>query len=103
MLLRIGSGIVGQSARGAGLNHDEVGTLGRLIRDIRDTFTLTVLLVEHHMSLVMKVSDQVVALNFVRGADFGEFEPGGGARAGNRVRRRPRSSFRAVPAHGRRG
>ena len=50
----------------AGLNHEEVGTLGSLIRDIRDTFKLTVLLVEHHMSLVMKVSDQVVALNFGR-------------------------------------
>jgi branched-chain amino acid transport system ATP-binding protein len=50
----------------AGLNHEEVGALGSLIRDIRDTFKLTVLLVEHHMSLVMKVSDQVVALNFGR-------------------------------------
>jgi branched-chain amino acid transport system ATP-binding protein len=50
----------------SGLNHEEVGTLGSLIRDIRDTFKLTVLLVEHHMSLVMKVSDQVVALNFGR-------------------------------------
>jgi len=50
----------------AGLNHEEVGALGSLIRDIRDTFRLTVLLVEHHMSLVMKVSDQVVALNFGR-------------------------------------
>jgi len=50
----------------AGLNHEEVNTLGSLIRDIRDTFKLTVLLVEHHMSLVMKVSEQVVALNFGR-------------------------------------
>ena len=48
----------------SGLNHEEVGTLGSLIRDIRDNYKLTVLLVEHHMSLVMKVSDQVVALNF---------------------------------------
>jgi branched-chain amino acid transport system ATP-binding protein len=50
----------------AGLNHEEVGALGILIRGIRDTFKLTVLLVEHHMSLVMKVSEQVVALNFGR-------------------------------------
>jgi len=50
----------------AGLNHEEVGALGSLIRDIRDNFKLTVLLVEHHMSLVIKVSDQVVALNFGR-------------------------------------
>jgi len=50
----------------AGLNHDEVGALGRLIRDIRDRLRMTVLLVEHHMSLVMSISDKVVALNFGR-------------------------------------
>ena len=48
----------------SGLNHEEVGTLGKLIRDIRDRLALTVLLVEHHMSLVMSISDRVVALNF---------------------------------------
>jgi len=48
----------------AGLNHDEVNALGRLIRDIRDRLRTTVLLVEHHMSLVMSISDKVVALNF---------------------------------------
>ena len=50
----------------AGLNQDEVSALGRLIRDIRDRLRTTVLLVEHHMSLVMNISDQVVALNFCR-------------------------------------
>ena len=48
----------------SGLNHEEVGTLGKVIRDIRDRLKLTVLLVEHHMSLVMSISDRVVALNF---------------------------------------
>jgi branched-chain amino acid transport system ATP-binding protein len=48
----------------SGLNHEEVGALGTLIRDIRDRRHVTVLLVEHHMSLVMSVSDKVVALNF---------------------------------------
>ena len=50
----------------AGLNHDEVTGLGRLIKDIRERLRMTVLLVEHHMSLVMSVSDKVVALNFGR-------------------------------------
>ncbi|MBI3370581.1 MAG: ABC transporter ATP-binding protein [Betaproteobacteria bacterium] len=50
----------------SGLNHEEVGALGALIREIRDRLALTILLVEHHMSLVMSVSDRVVALNFGR-------------------------------------
>lgn len=50
----------------AGLNHEELGDLARLIRDIRDRLGMTVLLVEHHMSLVMNVSDHIVALNFGR-------------------------------------
>ena len=50
----------------AGLNHDELGELARLIRDVRDRLKITVLLVEHHMGLVMGVSDHIVALNFGR-------------------------------------
>jgi branched-chain amino acid transport system ATP-binding protein len=50
----------------SGLNHEEVGVLARLIREIRDRLGITILLVEHHMSLVMSVSDKVVALNFGR-------------------------------------
>lgn len=49
-----------------GLNHEEVDELGNLIKSIRDDMNLTVLLVEHHMSLVMAVSDKVVALDFGR-------------------------------------
>ena len=49
-----------------GLNHDEVAELGGLIRAIRDQLGITVLLVEHHMGLVMSLSDQVVVLNFGR-------------------------------------
>jgi branched-chain amino acid transport system ATP-binding protein len=49
-----------------GLNHEEVGELGGLIRRIRDERLVTVLLVEHHMNLVMSVSDRVVALDFGR-------------------------------------
>ncbi|MEO8038807.1 MAG: ABC transporter ATP-binding protein [Betaproteobacteria bacterium] len=50
----------------AGLNHEEVETLMELIRRLRDELKLTVLLVEHHMNLVMRVSDKVVALDFGR-------------------------------------
>jgi branched-chain amino acid transport system ATP-binding protein len=49
-----------------GLNHEEVALLGALIRRIRDERGLTILLVEHHMSLVMQVSDKVVVLDFGR-------------------------------------
>jgi branched-chain amino acid transport system ATP-binding protein len=50
----------------SGLNHEEVGVLGAVIRDIRDRLEVTILLVEHHMSLVMSISDRVVALDFGR-------------------------------------
>jgi branched-chain amino acid transport system ATP-binding protein len=49
-----------------GLNHEEVAALARLLRQIRDERGATVLLVEHHMSLVMQVSDRVVVLDFGR-------------------------------------
>ncbi|MCP9485488.1 MAG: ABC transporter ATP-binding protein [Gaiellaceae bacterium MAG52_C11] len=49
-----------------GLNHEEVAELGRFIRQIRDDRKLTVLLVEHHMNLVMGISDHVHVLNFGR-------------------------------------
>lgn len=47
-----------------GLNHEEVDQLAGLIRTIRSRFDLGILLVEHHMNLVMTVSDRVVALEF---------------------------------------
>jgi branched-chain amino acid transport system ATP-binding protein len=50
----------------AGLNHEEVDALGVEIRAIRDRRGVAILLVEHHMNLVMRVSDQVVALDFGR-------------------------------------
>jgi branched-chain amino acid transport system ATP-binding protein len=49
-----------------GLNHSEVDALRDLIGTIRDRFHTTVLLVEHHMNLVMRISDRVVALDFGR-------------------------------------
>lgn len=49
-----------------GLNHTEVRELSDLIRRIHTEYQLTVLLVEHHMNLVMSISDQVVVLSFGR-------------------------------------
>jgi len=49
-----------------GLNHEEVESLSVLIRRIRDQLGATILLVEHHMGLVMPLSDKVVALDFGR-------------------------------------
>jgi branched-chain amino acid transport system ATP-binding protein len=47
-----------------GLNHEEVETLMELLRGIRAELALTMLLVEHHMNMVMRISDRVVALDF---------------------------------------
>jgi branched-chain amino acid transport system ATP-binding protein len=48
----------------SGLTHGEVDELGDTVVKIRDQFGLTVLLVEHHMSMVMSISDKVVAMEF---------------------------------------
>src|SRR5689334_13371785 len=47
-----------------GLNHGEVDELAQLLQRIRAHFDLSILLVEHHMNLVMRVSHKVVALEF---------------------------------------
>ena len=49
-----------------GLSHEEVSELAGLIRRIRTSFELTILLVEHHMNLVMGVADRVHVLDFGR-------------------------------------
>jgi branched-chain amino acid transport system ATP-binding protein len=57
-----------------GLNHEEVETLAGLITRMRDDYELTVVLVEHHMNLVMRVSERVHVLNF--GRKIAEGTPG---------------------------
>ena len=48
----------------AGMNPEETLALMDLSREIRDRFDLTVLIIEHHMDLVMNVSDRIFVLNF---------------------------------------
>ena len=50
----------------SGLNHEEVVELASSIRKLRDELELTMLVVEHHMGLVMRISDHVHVLNFGR-------------------------------------
>jgi branched-chain amino acid transport system ATP-binding protein len=50
----------------AGLNHEEVEYLGQFLRRLQTDFDVTLLLVEHHMNLVMGISDRVYVLDFGR-------------------------------------
>jgi branched-chain amino acid transport system ATP-binding protein len=49
-----------------GLNHVETAELAGVIRDIREKMGVTVLLVEHDMSMVMKISDRIVVIDHGR-------------------------------------
>jgi branched-chain amino acid transport system ATP-binding protein len=49
-----------------GLTHSEVDVLAEVITSIRERYDLTILLVEHHMGLVMSISENVVVLDFGR-------------------------------------
>lgn len=48
----------------AGMNPEETIQLVELIKEIRDRFKLTVLIIEHHMDLIMGVCDRIFVLNF---------------------------------------
>ena len=48
----------------AGMNPQETIELTEFIRRIRDEFKLTVFMIEHHMDLVMDISDRIYVLNF---------------------------------------
>ena len=47
----------------AGLNPNESAELGRYLRELRDTHAVSILLIEHDMSVVMEISDHVVVLD----------------------------------------
>lgn len=57
----------------AGMNPDETEVLMNLIREIREKFDLTILLIEHHMDLVMGICDKIEVLNF--GCKLAEGKP----------------------------
>jgi branched-chain amino acid transport system ATP-binding protein len=50
----------------AGLNPRESSELAELLQDIRDSARIGVLLIEHDMSVVMRISDHVVVLDYGR-------------------------------------
>jgi branched-chain amino acid transport system ATP-binding protein len=48
----------------AGINPTEMGDLIKLIGEVRVKFNLTILLIEHHMSVVMTIADRIKVLDF---------------------------------------
>jgi branched-chain amino acid transport system ATP-binding protein len=56
-----------------GLTHGEVTELADLVRRVRDERNLTVLLVEHHMAMVMRISEKIVVLDY--GAKIADGDP----------------------------
>ena len=50
----------------AGMNPQETDELGEFIVDIKNRFQLTVFMIEHHMNLVMDISDRIYVLDFGR-------------------------------------
>ena len=58
----------------AGMNPQETEELTAFIRRIRDEFSLTVFLIEHHMNLVMDISDRIYVIDFGKLIAFGKPE-----------------------------
>ncbi len=50
----------------AGMNPQETDNLAQFIKEIKDRFALTVFLIEHHMDLVMDISDRIYVIDFGR-------------------------------------
>ena len=57
----------------AGMNAEEVISLNVLIRDLHRDFSLTILVIEHHMDLIMEICPHIVCMNF--GAKIAEGTP----------------------------
>lgn len=48
----------------AGMNPDETDQLMALIRQVKDDFDLSVLIIDHHMDLIMGICEKIMVLNF---------------------------------------
>lgn len=48
----------------AGMNHEETMQLLGLIKEVKEKFNLTILIIEHHMDLIMNLCDRITVLNF---------------------------------------
>lgn len=57
----------------AGMNAEEVSSLNVLISEIHRDFSLTILVIEHHMDLVMEICPHIICMNF--GAKIAEGTP----------------------------
>lgn len=57
----------------AGMNPQETEELTEFIRTIRENFDITILLIEHHMNLVMDISDRIYVIDF--GKEIAEGTP----------------------------
>ena len=50
----------------AGMNPQETAELAGFIREIRDKYEVSVLLIEHHMDLIMEIAENIYVLDFGR-------------------------------------
>ena len=50
----------------AGMNPQETEELGAFIQHIKKQFNLTILIIEHHMNLIMDISDRIYVVDFGR-------------------------------------
>ena len=57
----------------AGMNPQETEELGEFIKDIQKKFGLTIFMIEHHMNLVMSISDRIYVIDF--GSQIAEGTP----------------------------
>lgn len=48
----------------AGMNPQETEELGEFIKEIKEKFNLTIFMIEHHMNLVMGISDRIYVIDF---------------------------------------